>query len=116
MLIAEEYGFKQLTVMFLQNIGYAYKNMQELRKSNSFYERCLKISNEISSRYNIALSLHNLGSNYQEMEEHTTAKIYFESALKIYSKIFQRNHGHILKVQRGLRMVAASMNRAAINA
>ena len=47
MLIAEECGFKQLMVMFLCNIGYAYKNMQELRKSNSFYERCLKIATEI---------------------------------------------------------------------
>ena len=88
--------------------------MQELRKSNSFYERCLKIATEINSRYNIALSFHNLGSNYQEMEEHTLAKHYFESALNIYETIFQSHHGHILKVQRGLRMVDASMNREAI--
>ena len=47
MLIAEECGFKQLMVMFLCNIGYAYKKMLELRKSNSFYEKSLRISMEI---------------------------------------------------------------------
>ena len=45
--IAEECGFKQLMVMFLCNIGYAYKKMMELRKSNTYYEKSLRISYEI---------------------------------------------------------------------
>ena len=111
MQISEQHGFKQLTVMFLCNIGYAYKKMQEMRKSNSCYEKSLQISKEIESRYNIALSYHNLGSNYQEMTEHATAKKHYTAALHIYQQIFQRNHGHIIKVQRGLRQVEANLER-----
>ena len=84
MQIVERCGFKTMIIMFLSNLGYAYENMKEYRKSNEFYEKSLRISMNIGSRYNIALSFHNLASNYQELEEYATAKKYYEAALPIY--------------------------------
>ena len=45
--LAENCGWKQLSVMFLGNIGYAYTKLKELRKSNAVYEESLIISKEI---------------------------------------------------------------------
>ena len=45
--IAEECEFKHMKVLFLSNMGVAYKNMRELRKSNAFFEKSLSISTDI---------------------------------------------------------------------
>ena len=109
--IAQECGFQHMVIMFLSNMGYAYKALREFRKSNAYYERSLNLAMDIKSRYNIALSFHNLGSNYQELQELENAKNYYKAALAIYQTIFQKNHGHIIKLQRGLRQVEAHLRQ-----
>ena len=94
-----------MMVMFHSNIGYAFREIGEMRKSNMCYEKSLNLSRDIQSTYNIALSFHNLGVNYQYLEEYKTSKTYYEASLELYETIFQQNHGHILKVKRGLIQV-----------
>ncbi len=67
----------------LSNLGLAYFDRGESRKSIEYYEQALKISREIGDRQGEGNNLDNLGSAYFHLGESRRAIEYHELALKI---------------------------------
>jgi len=71
----------------LNNIGYVYNNQNNLSKAIEFYNKSLKIREEIGDKKGIANSLNNIGSIYNKLGKIEKALESFDRSLKIQEEI-----------------------------
>ncbi len=76
---------KQLRTVFYNFVNY-YSNLSNKSKRLEFYEKALKVSEEIGDKREIAQTLHNLAANYIN-ENFPKALKYYSKSLKIYESL-----------------------------
>ena len=74
----------------LGNLGLAYSNLGQVKKSIEYYQKALLISNEIGDRRGEENGLGNLGNTYSKLGQVEKAIEYYEQALVISKEIGDR--------------------------
>jgi tetratricopeptide (TPR) repeat protein len=81
----------QKTSAILHNFGYLVQSRGEYDKALEYYDRSLKIEEEIGNRSGVATSLHQIGMIHQERGEYAKALECYDRSLKIKEEIGNRS-------------------------
>lgn len=68
-------------------IGLIYLQQEDIAKAIEYYQKSLKIREEIQDKIGIAMSLNNMGSVYKQQKNSTKALEYYQKSLKIKEEI-----------------------------
>ncbi len=83
----EESGDLAGSQVVLQNLGIAYFQFGELKKSLDFYNRCVERSTSLKDEAMIASCLHGIGDTYLEKGDYILALTYANRSLEIGRKL-----------------------------
>lgn len=83
--------FKRYLASAVNNQGYHYKSLGDIKEALKKYEQSLKIDESIGNNQGIAMSYNNLASIYQEQGMYNDALTYYERAQDLSKKIGARN-------------------------
>ncbi|MFC1544916.1 tetratricopeptide repeat protein [Gemmatimonadota bacterium] len=84
---------EQTLAVILQHLGILYGFRGEYDKALEYYEKSLKIDEELGNRRNVAGSLHEIGRMHQARGAYDQALEYYEKSLKINEEIGNRDGG-----------------------
>lgn len=84
---AEKNSFLTTKANALNNIGYVYKQQGNIAKALEWYNKSLKIREEIGNKYGIANSLNNIGRIYNIQGDIRKAIECYDKSLKIQNEI-----------------------------
>ena len=76
----------------INNIGYIYDNQGDIPNALYYYEKSLKIEEELGDKQGIAISLNNIGSIYIFQDNFPKALDYLERSLNLYEEVGDK-HG-----------------------
>ncbi len=93
------------TAALLHNFGNIVQNRGEYDKALEYYERSLKIAEELGDRSGVAQSLHQIGMIHQERGEYDKALEYYDRSLKIKEELGNRSGVAISLGQIGILLV-----------
>ncbi len=71
----------------LHNIGFIYKNQGDINKALEYYDKSMKIQEEIGDKEEIAITYHNIGAIYNKQGHISKALEYYGKSLKIKEEI-----------------------------
>ncbi|HEY0073477.1 MAG TPA: tetratricopeptide repeat protein [Abditibacteriaceae bacterium] len=80
----------QRTAAILHNFGYLIQSRGDYEKALGFYNRSLKMAEELGDRSGIAISLHQIGIIYQNRADYEQALEYYDRSLKIKEELGNR--------------------------
>ena len=83
----EKQSFLKTKANAINNIGYVYKQQGDITKALEWYNKSLKINEEIGNKYGIANSINNIGRIYTIQGDMRKAIEYYEKSLKIQNEI-----------------------------
>ncbi|MES2140032.1 MAG: tetratricopeptide repeat protein [Bacteroidota bacterium] len=84
---SEKQSFLITKANALNNIGYVYKQQGDITKALEWYNKSLKIREEIGNKYGIANSINNIGRIYNIQGNNRKAIEYYKKSLKIQNDI-----------------------------
>jgi len=88
----------QASAVSLLNLGSAYQQKNELTKARKYYEKALKVSQEIDVDWGIANGFESLGHIERELKDYDKALNYYLRALPIRERLSQKKRlGYCLK-------------------
>ncbi len=96
-MIYEEIFHKKGISILLNNIGNVHRNLAHFEKALTYYERSLKLKQEIGDQGGIASTLHNIGQIYFMQKKSSKMRIYCKRSLKIFKSIGDQ-HGIALNL------------------
>ncbi|HXB40024.1 MAG TPA: tetratricopeptide repeat protein [Bacteroidia bacterium] len=79
--------FLKYEAQILSNLSFIYKNKGDIATALDYFERSLKISEEIGDRIGEAIELNNLGVLHQNLGDIPKALKYYERSLKIRGEV-----------------------------
>jgi len=85
----------------LNNIGYVYKNQNNLSLALDFYNKSLKTREEIGDKSGVANSLNNIGSLYDNLGKIEKALDCYDKSLKIQEEIGDKKNAAISLINIG---------------
>ncbi|MBK9285320.1 MAG: tetratricopeptide repeat protein [Sphingobacteriaceae bacterium] len=83
----EQKLFKSFMATSLNNIGFFYKSNGNITAALEYYNKSLKIHEELGEKFGIAYTLNNIGTIYQSKGEIPRALIYYDKCLKLREEI-----------------------------
>ncbi|MBL4668756.1 MAG: tetratricopeptide repeat protein [Flavobacteriales bacterium] len=94
-------SFLLILATSLNNIGYVYKQQNNLNKALEFYNKSLKTREEIGDKPGIANSLNNIGSLYDNLGKIEKALEHYDRSLKIQEAIGDKKNAAISLINIG---------------
>ncbi|HKP81172.1 MAG TPA: tetratricopeptide repeat protein [Pyrinomonadaceae bacterium] len=79
-----------ITALVLHNLGYLLQSRGDYKQALDYYERSLKIKEELGDRVGVAKSLHQIGIIQLEGGDYEQALDYYERSLKIEEELGNR--------------------------
>jgi serine phosphatase RsbU (regulator of sigma subunit)/Tfp pilus assembly protein PilF len=80
---AKKFGIKKTEGDALNNLGYIYQNLGDIKKAIEYHTQSLILLMEIGDKHGIAQSYNNMGTIYNEQGNVATALEYFHKSLKM---------------------------------